>query len=753
MPFDVNFSSLTKRAAVVQAVYFKDAWDSAWIEAPWLWCQAANWSMAPTISTAEIVYRYGNYFPRGGSAWARLAPGSLLRWYVAVDYYTYQLRDEQTLRTWYGIVDVELDELFAPEVASEASGTHLYPRGRNHHLAFGMESLLAASTIDRAAIQSGSGGGVSFVPKGLTFNLGLAHLHPDRPVTTREGNRSSQTVDAGVYVFHESRTGGDKWTTRDIVEYLLRFNAGRDHEDNQRLTWVLDDAANALPFWDEPILNSEGLTVYEALNQLISRQRGLGWRVEVRPSDANQGGDQLAVVPCTFLSEFLQAGNVFLTPNPRQLQVSWESDRGQRPVVKRSSIDTVDQVVVQSEPRTSTATFCFENGTLAKGWTDEREQEYETGASESGDYPGADETSQREFLNDLARSADKFAAVFARFVPPDPMGGYVGDGEGIADQVLMPSDHNVDEPMPHAPDDQKFLAQLALLEGVNYAGQAIKQGLLDTGLPHKYLPPLVVFPLTPPDPQAQSAMWAKPEIMWKLMNSEIGWELNYPPPATIRVENDGALWVKVSGEPQLVIAGTDFTPLEEDKRFYSEDDTLPADYQQMLATLTVPWSQRAEGRYPPQTPVGGDVSRRMLIEVPFHRVDYVVPGTVVAINEETGELIRSESGGFVRDDRPLLTNIAVLAYTWYGKARKAVQFSTTLINNFLQVGDLVLTIGNAELAGTLHVETINAVITHVRIISPLAEGEGDVVPPVPRIEYLTDYGELDPLSLVTPLYQ
>jgi len=753
-PSVIRFASDQVTSVPGQAVYLKASWDGPWTQMPELWCREAVWAMSPSLSTAELVYRYGDVLPSGAAQFAQRAPLDRMRWYVRVDFTNLSLAQtlEQTTRSWYGVIDAELDEQLGPRPQPSQGTLTAWPRGRNHWLAYGLEAILAMSWIDQAAVARGDG--KVFVGRALPFNPGLAGYHGDSAEitgATGEGNRSTFAPE-GPYVFHDRRTGGQAWSTADAVEYLLWYGTPRDYRGLQRIRFRLEDVDQALPTWDRPIETCEHRTVFDLLNSLVARQRCLAWRAEVRPGGA--GGDEVAIVPCTFLSEPLFTDDQQeLKANPHQVILSWERDRGAEPVIRRSATDQVEQVIVRGDLRTSTATFSFEDGTLDKGWPPELETAYEEAASTAADYPPATEGGAREIANIRARASEKFRAVFARFTLPDPFDGYVGDGtSSVSNRVLMPSDANPDDPVPHAPNDQRFLSSLALLEGVEYDGAKIGPDPPTFGpKPRKHKPPLVLFPHPNVDEQDTTQRYMHADRIGMVAALPLAWEGAPSVSASVRVEeDDGALWVEVGNGFNFEIAKADFNPLPDD---YTH--AVAADYRTMLATLTVPWSFFAEGRYPEQPAPGGDVARTMVLRAPQYRVDYVVPGTVVGLNELTGELLRTETGGFVRDDRPRLKEIARLAFEWYGRPRKAVTFSTSLVNNRLQLGDLVVSIGDPEMDGQVHTEQIHSVITQIRIVMPLAEGEGarQLRPPVPRIEYQTAFGELDALALVPRLRQ
>jgi hypothetical protein len=746
MPEVLRFISSPQNAVRGQAIYLKDRWAGAWGNPiAELWAHDRVWSVAPSISTAAIQYRYGDNLSRGSSAWSRLfSLTDRTRWYVKIvdNVLPLDANDNSTARVWYGIIDEELHDLFGPDIVATNDETTAYPRGRQHLIAYGMEAIPAQSWIDRSAYMGPQQ--LEFVGRALAFNPALADYNPNPGLTTNEGNRSQTVGPDGCYVFHTSRTGGAVWTTRQITEYLLTYTIARNHNDEQRIPFFLDDPNSILPTWDTPVEDCEGRKVFDVLSALISRQRGFSWRVEVRADD-NGGTDRCAVVPCSFLTDdLILAGGKTVKKNASQKILAFERDRGAVGVITKAAQDAVDQVVARGERRTSTATFSFADGTLAIGWSSALETKYEEAASTAPGYPAAGEVSARQEFNEECRRADKFRPVFARFVMPDPTEKVSDGNNGTPLVPLMPSDDDNTQPAPHAPDDRRFMPSVALLEDVLYDGDAIGGAPLEaSNKPHKHLRPLVLFPRPNVNPADVTERYRHAEKIGLDAEMDVaGSQLDGSWSARVHVDDDdGALWVEVGNGMNDVIALTDFAMLPDDEEPF-------ADYRAMLATLSVPWSFFAEARYPEAAPFGQDLVRRMFILAPFRRLDYVAPETIVGLDERTGGLLRSDAGGFIRDDREELAQIARLAFAWYGTTRKAVQFGTHLINNRLQLGDLIVSIGDPAIEGDIHFADINSIVTSIRLISPLAEGEGEIEPPLPRIEYTTGFGELDALALL-----
>ncbi len=113
---------------------------------------------------------------------------------------------------------------------------------------------------------------------------------------------------------------------------------------------------------------------------------------------------------------------------------------------------------------------------------------------------------------------------------------------------------------------------------------------------------------------------------------------------------------------------------------------------------------------------------------------YVAPGTVVDLAD--GKPVYAD-GGLIRDDRPLLEQIARVAYEWYGRRRQALTLTYVGASNLFRVGDLITTIGSGATE-----EPIRTVITEIRI--DLARDQGETH----RTTIQTQWAELDVLRLV-----
>lgn len=725
----VRVVSPTIGKACTQTVYLRARWYEEWQEVDGLWCESAEWTVAPTMPTAELRWRYGYVLLPGSAEFAARFRIERPRYYAKIVFENASGEYPEWSREWYGVIELEAEDIQGPRLIVGAGGGTFYrTTGINKFIAYGMESLLDSHYVTSSRV----GAGAQIVKRAITFNH-----HIDK---TGEGNRSTGNTPGGPYVFHHEPAGGDEWSTANIVEYLLHYHTPRKTLNHADVPFVLGpNAADALPQFDEPELAAEGKTTRELMNVLLSRQRLLGYYVDV-----DEEANQVRLRPFTYTAEDIVLSSLpfaYYTANPNQKILATEKDRTCGLIVKRSTADQFDRVVARGARRTSTGSFSFTESTLAKGWPIALEQEYEAGASTAGDYPAAGDIGERDYRNTEARKADKFKSVYSRFVLPPDWGGYVGDGETLADQVLMPSDADEDTPESLAPEDLRFRKTTVLLDGHDYSDGRLSGTKIGDG-PFDELPPIVLFRRY--DWQAGNRVYRETEkvsVTAAMAEAGVGEDELWS--ARVEVSADGSLMLDVDGM-QHWIAKTDFA------RLPGLDPEPLADFREMIVTATVEWSQFSEASYPDDLPFNVDAPRELLILAGEQfRCDYLAPGTVVGLDPADGTLERSY-GGYIKDDRLKLLSIARQAYEWYTINRRAITYDTRTITGDLQLGDFILSLGDPDFAGDIQTEEVNSVVTSIRLTMQVHEGDAMAggLPPAPSIRYETGYGELDPLTFV-----
>jgi hypothetical protein len=243
------------------------------------------------------------------------------------------------------------------------------------------------------------------------------------------------------------------------------------------------------------------------------------------------------------------------------------------------------------------------------------------------------------------------------------------------------------------------------------------------------LPPLVGIKIPHSTPDRWQLVDRLSSSIEALSTPTLGLEDGFKWAASVRMQDDWpGIVLTVSGQPQHVLAKSDFNPLPED-----EDVALFEWQDGMWATVAMDVDKHVEGAWP-RPPVSSEVVRRLIVDLgDRYQQHYVAEATIVGI-DESGEKIVS-SGGFVRDDTPRLEALARLIFEWYRTERASLELVFGYVTGRLKVGQLVTTIG---VGATL--QTVNSVVTMVKYDFP----EGSPGSPLTaRTQVATQFAEFD----------
>ncbi len=743
-------------------VEIKKKWtDTAWTIVPYLYVDWLTHSVgSETFDRAQLRWRYG----RGMQAetafsadWERLwdqlgfpDENYLLGMYVRITVGDYPNRVR-----WYGTIE-EVDDIID---GTSISADFPISQGEQQLMCYGFDYQLDQVRM-LSSIAIDEGGQVVTISRGVTFNNEGRWNR-----TSSQTNLPDPFVNSFAFSF-DDEIGGDNqlpWSTANIVEYLVAQQFPKDANNQNIFKWHAQ-GIELLPFYDSPEVFSHGRKMTDLLNSLVSRERFLAWHVEVVEVDTDAGGveEQCRIIFSTFAREDIDIDaneGHYIYANPRQFIVDFRtSPSTENPVRRVSALDEVDQVVVQGARRTSTFTISGNpDGTLEKGWTSAEENLYNNGAIGWPDYT-AGELMLNEQLHVEARSSEILRDVFVSFSLPNNWDGLAGDGEGGEKNPVFPGDVEGD---PNTGIQQYwkevyFLQQLPLQVGRDYSSDRIQTGafLSHDQRPFEKLRPFALVEL--PELRASSPAekrWVLSDNLGKV--SELpylggrAWDREFS--CRVRVMPQSAkIQLDVSGSGQQhVIASNEFVP--------NVDDILipqaEFDWSEWIFTVAVMDDRHAEAKYPSDQELklaGVENVRRMLIPAgDAYRIDYVVPNTVVGIDQATGRLEKT-LGGYVNDDRELLNRVAKLAWQWYQIPRVAVQWRYTHqnLNHFLKPGDLV-----TEIGGGNDRQIVNSLVTERKLSWYV--GEHQETPPV-TYSISTGFAELDPqiaVALGRPMRQ
>jgi hypothetical protein len=706
------------RTSPTVTVYTRPRWSAAWYLQSRMHCNRVRFGCSPEGSSAEFVVDLGaertidtpsilhhmerlevlNYYVRVEILHSKFIvddpvelatylaehPGAT----VTTDgFHTYV---QDAAEFWYGIIvddggprDGARYYAAAPEggvtpvAVRVLSGTQLLQ-------AVGLEYIFDHVYIDKAYFEAPSAVvGSATLGQPITFN------EPDN--FADKGNRAAALSADNVYLFTEDLADAEYWSTKEIVKYLIEMFQPVDWDAVEHLPLSLTvNALATLPTWDRPIVRCEGRTLRDVLNQLCDRRRQLLWSITV-DEDVGEGENAaIKIDVANFVPETitLPSGET-QEANANLRQIDFDEALDVSATLTESVRHKCEQVVVRGDKKRSCFSLAYDDGTLVSDWKAADETAYEDGPAE---LVGTTAEQTRQIIE--YRRADRFRQVYSYFKVPDDWDYEVGNAEGSAasvgaDELRINPDLQEDIEWIYRPKlrfSRKLFRELSTTAATDSAQDApVPFGVIvvEDGS-FRFIDKLAETDGMIDRGAGKGRCWS----------------------ASLRMRDDcPGVIVKVSGAQQLAIAESEFGGAAGTKE-------LPRllDWKDMIVTVAAELHANVEVKYPETADLAGtevDAIKRVYVDVgDAGRLDYVVPSTVTDLDD--GQLVRDADGGYVRDDREWMEDLARYVYGWYGITRQAFQFSMKQILGLLKVGELITKIGSDDLE-----ETVNSVVVGV----------------------------------------
>jgi len=631
-------------------VRVKHLWADEWVDAPYLAPLSFLEAVSPTITSARLLFDYGNVKREDSADFAVEDPQRLLDWYVQIIGIWPVAGVSAAL--WHGVIADEQDS---------PGGDATTPKGRQELAAFGLEYLLDRATICGATCET-TGASVE-IKVSPTFN------RPARHGAGLLGNRSgAKQAESGAYEF--SKISHDVWTHRDIAEYVLALHHPTGIEFELSGQYDVLDALTS-------VQDLEGLTVRQALDLLIGRRRGMGWTVRTT------GAGKALVHVFTVFDEDVSEGEVTIPANPDQQTLDLtDVAKLVEPVVKLATSGRYDKVIVQGAPLVTCFTASVGNGSLEAAWTVGLETEYLAGASGVTGYADLSDGEKAE-ANDTARGADRLTPVYGHLRVPSDWDWTAVHGDGVA--PCIKNDGRIDrfnnQTIWHG--ERPFRRSLPMLEGLDYSTwPATQTGV--SGLTAELKKPFVV------------AWYNGGYIPVDRLNMATDGDV---PNARVRML-DADMAIEVAFPTNHIAASADWSGAEAT----NWDPAL--DWREYYATVAVETDERICVEVDIGTGRSSEMVKTLVIDVPDAEAWWIAPGTVIDVNAD-GTVKRASSGGYqTRDDSPRLRVIAALAKGWYAKERRAVRVTMNTIEDLPRPGVILRAVDQGW-----HLEQVNSVVT------------------------------------------
>lgn len=716
----LTLGGITSREAYTHRVYAKTAWADEWVLKEHVFVNRCQWSAAPSLGSADLYYRYGPAVIPGIDGVNYLEKFTLPTLaFVKIEFDVIDSADPETttILKWYGIVGTIVDSMGGSQVRVYDSDLddHVYvAQGVQELKAVAIEWLLDREYVDSSYFFKDSGVHTcKFAPD---FNL---------PMPNRSENKHSVNGQQ-CYIFG----GTDSWKLPDIVEYLLITQCPRSIDGMPIIKWDLEDAT-ILPDWELPKISQQGYRLYPLLNQLIPRQRCLGFWFEM---DATE--ETIHLKPFTFTESAIEVTGTSnsIPANANQNDVDLTGDLTASGVVAvTDGFSKYDQVRVVGQRARHIFSVDIFNGCLERNWTSSNETAYKNGDSLAGDYPAVEEIAKRQRRDAFARAKlVDFPPyfVYRRLNVSDDWDGTTHDGEDVFVESI---------------DESNFTAKPFLLDALswaplpgnaneNYEDDVEERVILEDH-------PFEMFMLDTDNSKWTSGNSCR--IVANLEGEDIEEHNNLFSVEIRPVRDDLAIDLFVHGQPQHVIDGVNYMdthPLTHEPNIGTQFDL-----SETVFTVAVWADYYCEARHPKSTyfVLDSDMLARVreIYVGQKYLLDALVKGTVVGV-EPDGELITyTDDTFYLNDDRDTLQKIAAMAFGWYGKDRRAVGFQTGYVSDVIGLGMMITNLIDSTAGNT---ET-NTVVTSYQISQSVGSTDSGQVA---RIEYKTEHSDFDVISFI-----
>ncbi len=473
------------------------------------------------------------------------------------------------------------------------------------------------------------------------------------------GNRSAAKVGVEVeitgqveeaYVF-----GGDEvWNNQQVVENLLVYHAPEGMYCG--LSGEYEMLANITD-----VHRLRGLTLAQALDHLIPRQFGMGWNLETSGSGA------VYVHVFSLLGDGLNILNVSLPGNSRIIDSIPVADNRniESATFEESSAKQVDRIEVHGQPVQVCCSLSYAEGTLERGWTAAEETLYNS----LGDMANTTDAA----LNDQERQA-RLPRVYQHHRVPRDWNFKAGDGTFGSTKRLV---------VPTVKDD----------------------GTLDTAAAANSLFNGKAFLRTIPFKKPASVTGADPEYQEPLVLVKEGTtyrqiETGETGTAQVRM-TDTEFAIETAADINHVLGLNHF---DTDPAMVQSDTEAVVDYENLLATVSFESDETLRVVASLGRPQTGAPTETLVIPVEDALAQYVVPQTVTGVKD--GALLH-HAGGVVRDDSPILRQVAALAMAWYGQKRQTLNLTVKGIGGSAPIGTYIRRVLQSSES-----HSIGTVVTH-----------------------------------------
>ena len=681
-------------------VYTRPTWSAGWTRQIYLTAESVVRGCAPQVDRAVLRLHWGTgIWENGASMVDAAAMPDLSNYYVMILSSDIDGPGGDEQKIFVGVIAKMDYQILGESYTGARSADQLIQ-------AFGLEILLEQRIQNSIVLRSGT---LYTTKKVQPFNRRASGGEI-------QGNRSSiqyaTLIPDGIhdtFVYDVNATDidtTDVWTYGNVIEYVLAYNQPSIDTGNGPIFGYAPDP-NIGAYLDDliDVLDVSQLTTRQVLNALCNRARGLTWFI-----DYDENLETLFVVITSMLDADLVVDDITIPENPYALASNiWSIGETTRVKIMQDDSQRFDRIVVAGSNIKVCGTWSYSAGELETGWTAAAESAYKDPSKNVADYGALSETDQA-VLNDTFRGTDRFDNVYTLFRVPGSWNWYLGGSNAAPKWNPVFRTLGPTALAEYWNGNKRFLALIPFKVGKDYA-VATPTSENVAGSDAEFRRPFAIAQNTDDEWMFLDKKPA-PHAGVRILQTEMGVQVKFKPAYLFSGISDSGFepggWT-----PDLAEYGVDYSTLKV-TAMVETDETF-----EVWRDLTT-----------------SEFRRTKIITVPDAELWYIVPGTVVDVDDAGALKTYAGTSNEIRNDVDKLTAIAAAAESWYGKTRYkiTVKDETLIEPSGGYLGRLLQYENPIDQGG----EPIGATITSIAY---------SLTGPKPYMVILTDNAELD-LALI-----
>lgn len=641
--------------------------DPAWTLQPHLIANELTFGVAPTIDQATLTWNYGTmkraHNDEPDDAMEYVAPLNIEGKYIRLE-----IPDKSFV--WYGYV-LKSSIVRGPQETVGPDDRLKY--GTQQFVVVGLEWFLDREKVNFSIVATDVR-----IERAIGFNCGFG---ASRGLTYE--NRANKEI--GASQFAANQTSAELWNGATAIDYLLVKHQPKNAIGvSSPMIYSRGAGTAAYLDWFEPIVQTEGKTVYAILNEIVSKNRGLVWWLDVTEFLGAMVG--YIRVESMATADVALPASATLPANSSQVTLTDIDKITDGVSITKDLARRYDAVICRGARRRAVFTVSWISENLVEGWRPADETAYKAAL-------GSDANA-----NDRFREANRFERVYQVFtIPPDwdgasnDGGSVPGAGDHACPQMPQGSTSIVGAEPMNMPG-LRLLASLPIKMSYDYTDATAPVARDPSLMAPEFAKPFAVINI------GENKFRFIHKLSTTEENGSTGFDSYY-----LNIL-EGTPGLQITGQSKLPHTLAKFTF---DPETDGASNVLPEfDYRELRCTVAAEWDAYCEGKFPLAVPTNSPVQTLYISIGERARLDWLAEGTIFDVEGDTLKTVTT--GGALRDDRDLCVQVAQIAHQWYGVERSEMAMTLQRLDLPANRGDLITSIGSGDVT-----TAVNSVVSQI----------------------------------------